>query len=268
MIQYQNFVLFKTDTMFNSHVQYKGIDGHDLYFDPGFNPWLHCRRYGEVVQVPERLGKMPIALQIPQGIPQYYGNAPYTFKMLADIEPEVKEGDRIYFHHNTVNLRNLVREEGELPNRTYYFKVRYDQIMCAVRDVSREFVDDDLIKADDTATTYKVIIPIGSWTLIIPDYESWDDILVPTYSNLKDKGGKQILKPKDQWIQKKSAPGHKYLKGFVRHIGSPFKGDLCYNEEGDHILYQKNADYSIEVENESYFAIRQRHIMGKFLKAG
>src|SRR5258706_1187072 len=176
MRQYQNYVLFKTDTMFNSHVQYKGIGGHDLYFDHGFNPWIHVRRFGEVVQVPERLGKMPIALQIPQGIPQYYGNAPYTFKMLADIEPEVKEGDRIYFHHNTVNLRNLVREEGEFPNRTYYFKVRYDQIMCAVRDVAREFVDDELIKADDTATTYKVIIPIGSWTLIIPDYENWDDI--------------------------------------------------------------------------------------------
>jgi hypothetical protein len=258
--------MFKTDTMFNSHVQYKGVGGRDMYFDPGFNPWLHVRRYGEVVQIPQRLGKMPIALQVPQGIPQYYENAPYTFKMLDDIEPEVREGDRLYFHHNTVNLRNLIREEGEYPNRTYYFRVRYDQIMCVVREVGKSEVDESLSAGDPEDTKYKVIIPIGSWTLIVPDYESWDDILVKTYSHLIDKEGNKILKPKDEWIQKKSAPGYKFLKGYVRHIGSPFRGDLCYNEEGDQILYQRNADYSIEVEGNSYFAIRQRHIMGKFAK--
>ena len=49
---------------------------------------------------------------------------------------------------------------------------------------------------------------IGGYTLIEPDMETWDDILLPIYriSNgvpLVDKNGNKIKNPKEKWIQRK-----------------------------------------------------------------
>lgn len=266
MKTFQNYIVFKTPVMFDSHVEHKGVDGRRLEFDPSFNPWLHVRRYGEVVEVPERLGTVPLPIQIPQGTPQYHEYAPAQFKYLADIEPDVEVGDRIYFHYHTVNMRNLVKEEGEWPNRVYYFRVRYDQVICAVREITKLDVDEQLTETDPEKTIYKVIIPIGSYTLVQPDWESWDDILIPTYSHLKNKKGEKILKPKDQWIQTKKAPEYRFLRGTVRHIGPPLRGDTCECAVGDMIYYRRNADWMMEIEGENYFAIMQRHILGRMIE--
>ncbi len=136
-----------------------------------------------------------------------------------------------------------MRIEGKHPNRIWYIKVSYEQVICAVRDGK--------------------IIMIGGNCLIDPDFESWEDLAIPTYSDLVGEDGQKILKPKEQWIVTKSAPGYKYLLGFVKKVGSPLMGDTCEIKEGQRIWYHKNADWMVKIEGRDYFVIKQRHIIGR-----
>lgn len=240
---FRNFVIFKTDTLFNYGVKFKGIGGKDLVIDPTFEPARHVRIYGEVVSLPFELTNFPITQEY-RGLPSYGVESPFRYKFLNDIEQELEIGDRIYFHFNTVKQHNFVQVDGVHPDRVWYIKVRYDQIICAVRKGQ--------------------IIPIGGYVLVDPDFESWEDISIPTYSDLLGEDGKQILKPKSQWLVKKSAPQYKYLLGFVRHIGSPLRGDKCEVKQGQKIVYKPNADWTVRVEDRDYFVIKQRHIVGRF----
>lgn len=240
---FQNFIIFKTTELFNDKVSYKGIGGVELYIDPSFDPAKHVRIYGEVVSVPVRMSPTIPISQESRGLPSYHGVAPYHYKYLSDIEQEVQVGDRIYFHFNTIKQKNFVQVDGKHPDRTWYIKVRMDQVFCVVRDGK--------------------IIPIGGHTLIEPDWESWEDIQIPTYSELKDKDGNPLLKPKDQWIVTKSAPGYRYLKGFVRHVGSALKGDKCEVREGQRIWYHRNSDFLVKIEGKDFFVIKQRHIIAR-----
>lgn len=243
MQAYRNYIIFKTDTLFNEKTSFKGVGGREIVMRPDFNPQMHARIYGEVISVPPILSKMMI-MQIHRGLPSYHEYSPYYYRYISDIAPEIQVGDRIYFHFNTImNMNNLMREEGEGDNRIWYFRVRYDQVICAVRDGK--------------------IIMIGGYALIDPDYETWKEILVPTYTNLKDRFGKPIPKPESQWIQKKVEPGYKYLRGYVRHVGTPMKGDKLEIQPGQCIYYRKNADWLVPVEGSKYFAIRQANIIGR-----
>jgi co-chaperonin GroES (HSP10) len=253
MIEYEaftDFVIFKTDTLFNSHVKFKGLNGRDLVLDTSFDPQRHSRLYGEVVSVPGVLtGKALMQESI--GMPAYHEKAPFNYKFLCDIPMDIKPGDRIYYHFNTIKPNNIIKEEGVHPNKTWYIKVRYDNILCTVRTT---------LTADSVVTD---IIPIGGYTLIDPDFESWDDILKPTYSNIMGEDGKPMLKPKEQWLQTKVAPSYKYLTGFVKHVGKPLIGDETEIEVGQKIWYRINADWQVKIEERDYFVVRQRHIIGK-----
>lgn len=239
-----NFVVFKTDTLHNEGTPFKGVGDKQIVIDSSFDPQRHVRTYGEVVSVPKHLDRFPIS-QKHKGLPAYHDSPAFSFKYLSDIAQEIKVGDRIYFHFNTIRPDNLIKTEVEDSKKVYYFKVKYDQILCTVRD--------------------GVIIPIGSYTLIEPDMETWEDISVPTYSNIKGKDGKPMLKPKEQWLVKKVAPGAKYLLGFVRHVGTPLKGTECDVQAGDRIIYRRMADWRNIVEGKEYYAILHRHIVGKFV---
>ena len=242
MMAYQNYIVFSTTEMFNSHVTFKGAGGKQVVIDPSFDPQIHIRTYGTVVSVPLHLTKRPI-MQEHLGTPSYGESSPYEYRYLSDVQQEVKPGDRIYFHFNTITMRNMVKEEGEHPNRTWYFKVSYDQVICAVREGK--------------------IIPIASYALVEPDYETWEDILHPTYSNLKDEHGNFIQKPKSEWIQTKVKPEYHFLTATVKYVGTPLGTDKCEVEPGQKIWYRRNADWKNKIEGVEYFAIRPRHIIGK-----
>jgi len=253
MMEYQaftDFLIFKTDKLFKDKVKIGGPNGRELFFDPSFDPQRHAQICGEVTSVPGVLSTKAL-MQEHRGMPGYHESSPFNYKFLADIKMEVQPGDKIYFHFNTIKTGNIVSEEGEFPNRTYYLKVRYDQVICAVRTT---------LTADSVISN---IIPIGGYTLIDPDFETWDDILVPTYSNIMGQDGKPQLRPKSQWIQKKVAPTYKYLTGYVRHVGSPLLGDETEIEVGQKIWYRQNADWQVKIEERDYFVVRQRHIIGK-----
>lgn len=243
MKSFQNFLIFKTDLLFEDHVKYKGVGGRELSLDSSFDPARHCRIYGEVVSLPMRLSpNIPIS-QEHKGTPSFHEQSPYRYKYLSDVEMEIKIGDRVYFHFNTIKPHNIVRVDGVHPDRIWFIKVRYEQVICAVRDGK--------------------IIMTGGHTLIDPDFESWKDISIPTYSDLKDKDGNYILKPESQWLVKKSAPGYAYLTGFVSAVGSPLKGDTCEVKVGQKIWYHRNADWMVKIEGREYFVIKQRHLIGR-----
>lgn len=244
MKSFQNFIIFKTDTLFDDKVKFKGIGGRELFVDPTFDPAVHVRIYGEVVNLPLRLSESIPISQEHRGIPSYHEQSPYKYKTVSDVEREVRIGDRIYFHFNTIKQHNFVRVDGVDPDRVWFIKVRYDQVICAVRDGQ--------------------IIMIGGHCLIDPDFESWKDISIPSYSDLKDKDGNPILKPESQWLVTKSAPGYKYLTGFVRAVGSPLRGDVCEVKVGQKIWYHRNADWMVKIESKDYFVIKQRHLIGRW----
>lgn len=242
MKPFNNYVIFKTDVMFNDKASFKGVNGETIQLDPSFDPQKHVRTYGEVVSLPANLRKNPI-MQEHRGSPPPSDSSPFEYRFVSDVSQDLQIGDRIYFHFNTIAMRNCVKEEGKHPNRTWYFRVSYEQIICAVRGGQ--------------------IIPISSYVLVDPDFESWDDILIPVMSQLKDAEGNPIPKPKDQWLQKKVRPEYKYLTAFVRHVGNPLNGDKCEVEVGQKIWYRRNADWTNNIEGRDYFAIRQRHIIAK-----
>jgi co-chaperonin GroES (HSP10) len=240
----QNFVVFKTYRLSNDDSKFKGVGGQSIMLDTTWDPKKHVNCSGEVVSVPRHLSQIPIS-QKHRGLPAYDSMSPYTYRYVSDIPMEIKVGDTIYFHFNTIVPNNKVKIDTVDGKKVYYFKVRVDQIICAVRDGK--------------------IIPVSSYTLIEPDKESWDDILKPVYSNIKGPDGKYLLKPKEQWIQTKIMPDKRYLLGFVRHVGSPMKGDTCDLVTGDKILYRRYADWTNKIEGQEYFAILQRHIIGRFV---
>lgn len=241
MKPFSNYVIFKTSQMFNDKAQFKGREGETLVLDPSFDPQKHVRTYGEVVSLPAQLTRRPI-MQEHRGSPTG-DSSPFEYRYVSDVSQDLQIGDRIYFHFNTITMKNCVKEEGVHPNRVWYFKVSYEQILCAVRNGQ--------------------IIPISSYVLVDPDFETWNDILVPVMSLLKDADGNPIPKPKDQWLQKKVRPEYKYLTAFVRHVGNPLRGDKCEVEVGQKIWYRRNADWMNTIEGKDYFAIRQRHIVAK-----
>lgn len=246
---FANFIIIKTDVLFNEKTKFKGVGGRDIVFDSSFDPQRHARIYGEVVSLPLHMTRIPIA-QEHKGLPSYDGESPYHYRYVSDITPEVKIGDRIYFHFNVIRQHNFVHVDGVHPDRTWYVKARYDQVICAVRDGQ--------------------IIMIGGHTLIDPDFESWEDISIPIPQMgfdgkpMTNKDGSPIMKPKDQWLVRKAFPTYKYLTGFVKKVGTPLKGDTCQIKEGQKILYRRNADWMVKIEDRDYFVIKQRHIEGRW----
>lgn len=236
-----NYIIFKTTRLHNDSID---LGGKKLFLEVGYDPARHVCIHGEVTSVPVRLSPGIMISQQHRGLPSYYEQTPYSYRFLDDVEQDVEVGDKIFFHFNTVKSHNIVKVDGTAPNRTWYIKVRYDQVICAVRNGE--------------------IIMIGGHTLIDPDFESWADISVPTYSDLLDEDGKKIVKPENQWLVTKSSPTYKHRTGFVKKVGKPLRGDKCEIKEGQKILYQTNADWMVRIEDRDYFVIKQRNIEGRW----
>lgn len=84
------------------------------------------------------------------------------------------------------------------------------------------------------------ILMQGEWCLVEPNMESWEEITT--------KAG-IIMKPR---------PEAKFLQGIMRHF--QYHEDLL---EGDHIVYVKGADWTMDIEGKKYYAIEWRDIVAK-----
>lgn len=292
-------VIVKVPTIFIEDTQYRGVNGMNLIVNALFNPERHVRTYGIVVSVPERCFATPIINDV-ISLPNYHDRAVLSYKSARDIQMDIKIGDKVYFHHNTLlptsgshtfsGTNYLYSKEEMVDGKMkafHYFKVMYELVYVSVRyeamnNVTKEFNwhNEDKIKeivtpegpryiytdAQGQDHIYKKnIVPIGSWILVQPDMETWEDISIPTPEvingkKLLDKRGQPIMKPKDQWIVIKKAPEERYLQGWVVYTGSALKGDKEFLEEGMYVYFQKFMNTKIKVEGKDYFRMRQRHI--------
>lgn len=113
----------------------------------------------------------------------------------------------------------------------------------------------------------KVVNMIGSWVFLEVDKETWEEVSLPTPETINgkpvvDHKGKPVLKPKEQWIVTKSSPANRYLVGWVRFVGEPLEGDVCYLKDGDYCYFRPGADTLIRFEGKEYYRMIQRNIFG------
>jgi len=209
-----------------------------LFLDGSFDPLKNARIYGKVVAIPEKLTdafiglkaeEMPISLEEPR-----------QFRKLSDITPTIEVGDTIYFHYGV-----LGEESNELMvailNGDPVYRVRYDRIWA------REDKDGN-------------VEGIGSNVLVEPIKESWDDIKLKTYTELKDTEGNFIPRPEEEWLYMKVAPESNKLEGIVKYSGYNFKG---YDpvEAGRRVMFIKNADFQIKIGDEQLFVMKSHNVM-------
>lgn len=291
------FIIIKVPSIFIDETKYAGLNGLKIVKSIFEDPQKHIRGYGYVHSVPDSIFSTPVASNH-LSKPSYIDNPKMSFKTGADIELEVQPGDKIYFHHNCLvpshndkhhllNPHHLMTKKEIINGKeqnVFYFKIAYQNVYAAIRYESANTVSkpfeydmlDKMVSMGSKKSVYtdflgqdhvynKTIIPIGSYCLVEPDFETWEDISIPTPETINGQvllglDGKPRMKPKDQWLVTKVMPGEKYLRGYVRHVSKPLKGDLPFLKQGMYVYMQKNADTKVTIEDVDYLRMRQRHI--------
>jgi co-chaperonin GroES (HSP10) len=212
------------------------------------------RMFGEVITTPKMLksNKPLMITKHYQGWPKpgvkghveveaaqaLYSNELPQFYHQSDIKDTVVPGDTIYFNYNTfMNKRNYVDRDPEYE----YWLVPYFNIICRVLGTPEK-------------PEYDMV---GSYVLMTPITEDWEDILLPTYYNI---GGEKHLKPKDKWIATKSKPENKYLQAIIEAVGDPLKGDALELSKGDRVIYSPESDWPVYIQDKEYWVTRQTYI--------
>ena len=145
----------------------------------------------------------------------------YQVVTLADYskDMDVREGDKVYFMETVTEPENFLGFWGD---KKALYRCRADNVICVVRNGE--------------------ILMQGSWVLIEPVYESWEEITTPSGI---------VMQPK---------PNIKYLMGTIKHI------DDQESKAGDKIFYIPDSNWGITVEDVDYFGIRKKEILVKILK--
>lgn len=236
-----NHVIIYTEVELENVRKGKGYDGRDLLLQTEKYFWMdNTRIYADVVAVPERVaGNITVAHDhpgFPVGDGYYSGGILKARKTIDNIIPEVEVGDRLYFDFDI--LGNMEYSTGTRLGDGY-FAVRYDQIICTVRNGE--------------------IIMIGGWVLIDPQVE---ENLLP----VRDAQGN--LLPKERWIAKTPDPSTAVaLHGTLRHIGKPLRCDDPLDiEPGDRIIFSYYSEYKMVIEGKEYFCMKQRDILAVYEK--
>ena len=185
-----------------------------IVMDVFHNPEQHVRNFGIVTSVPEELLAVPL-LADSIGLPRYHEDPPFEWKTNQDIQLDIKEGDKVYFHQNCLMPDNMASShynnmhlfsQKENGVWMHYFRIKYDLVFAAIRyerlnttvdefswdnesklkkmsitnaeksrDVVYGYVDE---KGFDQLYRKKVVM-VGSYCFVEPDMETWDDISIP-----------------------------------------------------------------------------------------
>ncbi len=154
----------------------------------------------------------------------------HEWKTCADFVQEVLEGDKIYFHFNTITDQNLVQYLGDK-----IYKLAYQNAICVVRD--------------------GVIMPITGHILVDP---IWDD-------GVQDLGTGKRGKLSESGIVTELHDKPKYLEGIVKHVCSPMNGDIMDISAGDKVIYKPHADWEVEIEGVKFYVIKYWDIEAKIV---
>lgn len=260
----KNHIFIKVDSEHNDEVETKSgirlflttkrfaVD--DETSNANHKPMMLQRNYGIVFGKPGELDNTALVRQIDPGQPapsryisadrikeelDYNPNAlidsnstlplfEHKWVTCDDLEMEVQEGDKIYFHHNTISSQNIVSYLGDK-----IYKLPYHHALCVVRDAK--------------------IISIAGTVLIEP---LWED-------GVEDLGDGKKGKMTASGIVTELHDKPKYLHGLVKFVCSPIKGESVDLIPGDKIIYIPNADYEVEIEGKKYYVMKYWDILAK-----
>lgn len=178
---------------------------------------------------------------------------------LSDLtsKMDLQIGDKIYFEYNTLEEEN---ELGWFEGKKV-FKVRYDNVICAVRKWTdeeikslvpwtkqameakypqRKFLNQEIydhIKSESSNTIMQ-----AGWVLITPEMESWEDFMT------------------ESGIVVKSSLDPKPLRGFVAFISNSDYGI----KKGDNIAFAADSEWVNVIEGSKYFVMQEKYILGTF----
>jgi co-chaperonin GroES (HSP10) len=149
------------------------------------------------------------------------------------IVPELRVGDKVYFHYNSLD------EEALVPDTEGIFTVLYDMIFCCVRDGE--------------------IIPIQGKVFMQPVPE-------PAVQEIEVLGQKVLVKTSKSGLithvnavddlHKDGKLARSYSKGRITHIGTTLIGETRPDVEvGEIVYYALNADFENVIEGQTYFVM-------------
>lgn len=250
------YVIVEIESRYNSGAGYRGIGGAELQVDTKFNPLQYVNHCGRVIQVPIMMGRSPVR-QIPVGLPEYGPNGNghhaiyairgvYEYKYIEDIHEDVRVGDKIWFQplvlHRDTNLVDEFDRDGA---KVYLFKVDYDLIICVERDKPKM---------------------VGGWVFLQPVFRDWGKALIPTYYEYVGPDGSKVAKPKDQWMVAMLSPRPEKMKGIIRHVGKPLKGDSFDFKTGDEVFVKRIPKWRYQYKGIDYMLLHQWDILAKISK--
>jgi len=264
-----DYAVVKFDKLIRNESEVSGANGQKILLAMAKEMERYVHNEGTVVSVPDKLSDSKVFAFNRMGPPLYYRSSPQEVTWLDVVPMSIKAGDKVYCHHNAVMnaLKDsedvILKEEynKERKETTVWIKVLITDIFCAERKGK--------------------LFPNATWTLVKPDMETWEDILVPIpeidpltgqqkveLTKKMDKAG--IMQttpvpkwlPKEKWIQTKQAPEAKFLRGFIEAIGDPLIGDIKDLEKGDHIIFRNFVDFEVSIGGVKYYLMKQMNIRG------
>lgn len=215
-------------------------------------PVMIRRHYGTVIATPIKLTKEEWVRQIDPGLPapgKYHSNEQidilksggipidswsslndfvHEWKTCADFDMEVQDGDKIYFHYNTITDGNEVPAMGE-----NVYKLGYHHAICVVRD--------------------GIIIPIAGHIIV---EASWEE-------GVQDLGDGKRGKVTAGGIVAELHDKPEYLTATVAFVCKPMKGEKIAVIPGDKIIYNIHADFEVEIEGKKYYVMKYWDILAK-----
>lgn len=300
-----NYVFFTVSKEFENELRLKS--GLILHVATQAEHGKFNRIYGEVIAVPGKLTSDINLYQknvyFPEPKPSYSGEmvatlakvgheltgreyecSPYEreYTNLSDITMEVEVDDQIYFHFNTIDEENkYTLEDGRK-----IYKVRYDQIICAVRkawdiDIDaielfgkpKEVIDvfirdtenaiwDRLKKEGKIRRLPSTIIMIGGHVLV-------QSVLQQGMVETVIENRKVIGKITPGGIMHDIGKATEDLddvvfEGIIKHIGAPIKGEEELDvKPGDKVVCLPNANWVNVINGQEYFVMKQRDLIAK-----
>lgn len=236
----QDYILLKLDKKYNDEIKTENLtlilpeierqgDEQDVSYEPNKNK----RIWGEIISLPTKISNLPLK-EISVGRPQPKA---YVSSEIIETYPGFEKSDYnpSTYEPQYIRLCDLPFT-GMVGQRAYVhydaltednqvepllYKVRIDSIICTV---------------DSAGLIY---MQTGH-TLIAPDMQTEEDIKTPT----------------GIFMQANVNP--KPLRGWVIHVRNDNELGL---KGGENIYYMLNADWEVEIENKTYYVIKEEDII-------
>lgn len=158
---------------------------------------------------------------------------------LDGVQPEVKVGDKVYFHFNC--LRNKENYAWREENGDLVYKIHYESLFCTVRN--------------------QQIIMLNSYVLVselLENKEKFDGV------EGRKVGDLLVVENKEEVKGNKKA---KYLTGILEAIGKSVKDDVNARsvKVGSKVIFRPNSQFKNEIEGKEYLVMRQWDLVAEFM---